>query len=135
MSENLKEWIKDLLFAAVLAFIILLFIMPTVVKESSMENTLIENDYLIVMNAYHVGKELLSLGDTVEHTVISYVNAVLAEEIAVIEHVKHTHAELELLLAGVASRHIERQTLSLEAVVESFSLVLKADELFLVHFR
>ncbi len=48
MSENLKEWIKDLLFAAVLAFIILLFIMPTVVKESSMENTLIENDYLIV---------------------------------------------------------------------------------------
>ena len=48
MNENLKEWIKDVLFAILFAFLILQFIMPTVVKESSMENTLIENDYLIV---------------------------------------------------------------------------------------
>ena len=48
MNENLKEWIKDVLFAVLFAFLILQFIMPTVVKESSMENTLIENDYLIV---------------------------------------------------------------------------------------
>ena len=69
----------------------------------SVEAGVAENDYLIVMNAYHIREKLLSLGDTVEHTVISYVNAVLAEEIAVIEHVKHTHAELELLLAGISS--------------------------------
>ena len=48
MSENQKEWIKDILFAVVFALVILFFIMPTVVKESSMESTLIENDYLIV---------------------------------------------------------------------------------------
>ncbi len=48
MSDNLKEWLRDILFAVLIAFLILQFIMPTVVKESSMENTLIENDYLIV---------------------------------------------------------------------------------------
>ena len=48
MNENLKEWIRDLLLAVLFAFLILQFVMPTVVKESSMENTLIENDYLIV---------------------------------------------------------------------------------------
>ncbi len=48
MNENLKEWIKDICFAVLIAFLVLQFIMPTVVRESSMENTLIENDYLIV---------------------------------------------------------------------------------------
>ncbi len=48
MNENLKEWIKDAIFAVLIAFLVLQFIMPTVVKESSMENTLIEDDYLIV---------------------------------------------------------------------------------------
>ena len=48
MSDNLKEWLRDIFFAAVIAAVILLIIMPTVVKESSMENTLVENDYLIV---------------------------------------------------------------------------------------
>ena len=48
MNENLKEWLKDVLFAVLIAFLILQFFMPTVVKESSMENTLIENDYLII---------------------------------------------------------------------------------------
>ena len=48
MSDNLKEWIKDILWAVLIAFLVLQFIMPTVVKESSMENTLVENDYLIV---------------------------------------------------------------------------------------
>ncbi len=48
MNENLKEWIRDLAFAVLIAFLVLQFIMPTVVRESSMENTLIENDYLIV---------------------------------------------------------------------------------------
>ncbi len=48
MKESIKEWTKDILFAVLVAFLVLQFIMPTVVKESSMENTLIENDYLIV---------------------------------------------------------------------------------------
>jgi len=48
MSDNLKEWLKDAGFAILLAFLVLQFIMPTVVKERSMENTLIDGDYLIV---------------------------------------------------------------------------------------
>ena len=48
MSENAKEWIKDILIAVVLAAIILVFIKPTIVREHSMENTLSDGDYLFV---------------------------------------------------------------------------------------
>ena len=47
-SENLREWIKDILLAIVVAVLFLQFIQPTIVKEHSMENTLKENDYLFV---------------------------------------------------------------------------------------
>ena len=47
-SENLREWIKDILLAIVVAMLFLQFIQPTIVKEHSMENTLVENDYLFV---------------------------------------------------------------------------------------
>lgn len=48
MSENLKEWIKDILVAVLIAFLVLQFIMPTVVNQHSMENTLMEHDYVFV---------------------------------------------------------------------------------------
>lgn len=48
LSEDAREWIKDILCAVLLAAVILQFIMPTVVREHSMENTLQENDYLFV---------------------------------------------------------------------------------------
>lgn len=44
----MKEWIKDILIAAVIAFVVIQFIKPTVVKQSSMEPTFHENDYLFV---------------------------------------------------------------------------------------
>jgi signal peptidase I len=47
-SENLREWIKDILFAVVFAVLFLQFFQPTIVKEHSMENTFHENDYLFV---------------------------------------------------------------------------------------
>ncbi|MBQ4410982.1 MAG: S26 family signal peptidase, partial [Firmicutes bacterium] len=40
LSENAKEWIKDILIAIVVAFLVLQFIKPTIVQEHSMENTL-----------------------------------------------------------------------------------------------
>ncbi|MCR4804324.1 MAG: signal peptidase I [Clostridia bacterium] len=46
--EELKEWIKDIVIAIVVAFLVLQFIKPTIVQEHSMENTLKENDYLFV---------------------------------------------------------------------------------------
>lgn len=48
LSENAKEWIKDLGIAVVCAVVLLRFIQPTIVREHSMENTLVENDYLFV---------------------------------------------------------------------------------------
>ena len=48
LSENAKEWIKDILIAIVVAFLVLQFIKPTIVQEHSMENTLKPNDYLFI---------------------------------------------------------------------------------------
>ena len=48
LSENAKEWIKDILIAIVVAFLVLQFIKPTIVQEHSMENTLEPNDYLFI---------------------------------------------------------------------------------------
>ena len=53
----LIEWIKDIVIAAVIAFLITLVIKPTVVKESSMEPNFYENDYLFLNKlAYKFGE-------------------------------------------------------------------------------
>ncbi len=44
----MKEWIRDIAIAVVIALAILAFIKPTIVKETSMENTLHSNDYVFV---------------------------------------------------------------------------------------
>ena len=55
LSENAKEWIKDILIAIVVAFLVLQFIKPTIVQEHSMENTLVANDYLFISKqSYHL---------------------------------------------------------------------------------
>jgi signal peptidase I len=55
LSEDLKEWIKDISISLVCAAVILTFIKPTIVKEHSMENTLHENDYLFISRqAYNI---------------------------------------------------------------------------------
>ncbi len=47
-AEELKEWVKDILIAIVVAALVLQFIMPTIVREHSMENTLHNDDYVFV---------------------------------------------------------------------------------------
>jgi len=44
----LKDLFFDVLIALILAGVILFFVSPTIVKQSSMENTLHENDYIIM---------------------------------------------------------------------------------------
>lgn len=61
MSEKIRkealEWIKIIVTALVLAFIITQFIRPTLVRGESMHPTLVENDYLIINRmAYKVGE-------------------------------------------------------------------------------
>ncbi len=44
----MKAWIRDLVVALALAFIILQFIKPTIVRENSMEPTLHDGDYIFL---------------------------------------------------------------------------------------
>ncbi len=55
--KELREWIKDIIIAVIVAVIILQFIKPTFVKETSMLPTLQENNFLFLSKqAYHFGK-------------------------------------------------------------------------------
>lgn len=53
----MKEFIKDVLIAIVIVVIITLMIKPTVVKESSMEPTLYENNYLFINKLAYITKD------------------------------------------------------------------------------
>jgi len=55
--ESILAWIKDILFAVIVAVLILQIIRPTIVKEYSMMDTLHENDYLIVNKQAYLFKE------------------------------------------------------------------------------
>ena len=48
MSDFLKSLLKDIVIAALLAAVILYFVRPTIVKQTSMVPTLEPNDYLII---------------------------------------------------------------------------------------
>lgn len=53
----MKGFIKELLIAALIAFLVLQFIKPTIVKERSMEPTLYENNYIFLSKqAYRFGE-------------------------------------------------------------------------------
>lgn len=53
----MKEWIKDILIAVVVALIITQFIKPTIVKEESMQPTLFENNYIFLSKQAYLFKE------------------------------------------------------------------------------
>lgn len=57
MSDFTKSLIKDVLFAVVLAVIILIFIRPTIVKQTSMQPTFNPNDYVILYKRAYAHKE------------------------------------------------------------------------------
>lgn len=51
-------WVRDIAIAVVIALVISYFVTPTIVQEHSMENTLHNNDYLILWKAaYKFGGE------------------------------------------------------------------------------
>lgn len=53
----MKEFIKDLIIAVVIVLIVTAIIKPTIVKESSMEPTLYENNYLFINKLAYITKE------------------------------------------------------------------------------
>ncbi len=53
----MKEWIKDIAIALIIAFVIIQFVKPTIVKQSSMEPNFHDKDYLFVSKqAYRFGE-------------------------------------------------------------------------------
>lgn len=68
MSENAKEWIKDIAIAVVVGLLIIQFIKPTIVKEHSMEATLHENDYIFLSKQAYLFGEPKSGDIIVFHT-------------------------------------------------------------------
>jgi len=53
----MKGWIKDIAIAVVIALVIMTFIKPTIVKESSMQPTLYANNYIFLSKqAYRFGE-------------------------------------------------------------------------------
>lgn len=56
MSEFTKNLLKDILIAVILASIILFFIRPTVVKQTSMQPTFNPNDYVILYKRAYAHK-------------------------------------------------------------------------------
>ena len=53
----MKEWIKDIVIAMLIAFVIIQFVKPTIVKQSSMEPNFHDKDYLFVSKqAYRFGE-------------------------------------------------------------------------------
>ena len=65
MSEFAKSLIKDIIVAAVLAAVILTFIRPTIVKQTSMQDTLNPNDYVIMARRAYAGDKEPKRGDII----------------------------------------------------------------------
>lgn len=57
MSEFAKSLMKDVVIAGVLAIVILQFVRPTIVKETSMQDTLNENDYVMLSKRAYVNED------------------------------------------------------------------------------
>ncbi len=61
----MKEFIKDIIIAIVIVALITIVIKPTIVKESSMEPTLYENNYLIINKLAYIAKDHPGYGDII----------------------------------------------------------------------
>ncbi len=63
---SMKDWIKDIAVALIIAVVVVQFIKPTIVKESSMEPNFYENDYVFVSKqSYKLFKQEPQRGDVI----------------------------------------------------------------------
>ncbi|MCI5721466.1 MAG: signal peptidase I [Firmicutes bacterium] len=70
----MKDFIKDLIIAVLVAVVLIQFIKPVIVRESSMENNFIEGDYLIV------SKQSYSFGEVKRGDVVVFKSELLDEK-------------------------------------------------------
>ena len=65
MSDFVKSLIKDIIVAAILAAVVISFVRPTIVKQTSMQDTLNPNDYIIMYRRAYSGDKEPKRGDSV----------------------------------------------------------------------
>ena len=65
MSDFVKSLIKDIIIAAILAAVVISFVRPTIVKQTSMQDTLNPNDYIIMYRMAYSGDKEPKRGDIV----------------------------------------------------------------------
>lgn len=65
LKKEILDWIKTIITAVVLAFIITTFVRPTLVNGVSMFPTLDHNNYLLLYKMAYVGDKIPSRGDIV----------------------------------------------------------------------
>ena len=61
----MKEFLKDIVIAIIIVALVTIVIKPTIVKESSMEPTLYENNYLIINKLAYFHKDHPQYGDII----------------------------------------------------------------------
>lgn len=69
----MKDFIKDIIIAVLVAIVLIQFVKPVIVKESSMENSFIEKDYLIV------SKQSYTYGDVERGDVVVFHSSLMDE--------------------------------------------------------
>ena len=65
MSDFVKSLIKYIIFAPILAAVVISFVRPTIVKQTSMQDTLNPNDYIIMYRRAYSGDKEPKRGDIV----------------------------------------------------------------------
>lgn len=65
MSDFVKSLIKDIIGAAILTAVVISFVRPTIVKQTSMQDTLNPNDYIIMYRMAYSGDKDPKRGDIV----------------------------------------------------------------------
>ena len=65
MSDFVKSLIKDIIVAAILAAVVISFVRPTIVKQTSMQDTLNPNDYIIMYRRAYSGDKEPKRGDII----------------------------------------------------------------------
>ena len=65
MSDFVKSLIKDIIVAAILTAVVISFVRPTIVKQTSMQDTLNPNDYIIMYRRAYSGDKEPKRGDIV----------------------------------------------------------------------
>ena len=65
MSDFVKSLIKDIIGAAILTSVVISFVRPTIVKQTSMQDTLNPNDYIIMYRRAYSGDKEPKRGDIV----------------------------------------------------------------------